>query len=227
MTLSSCVEIPLRPGKLGAGGFMFILFRFFAVLFFVFVTFYEVHTQAVTGSETVIKKQHASSSDVASTGPFGLVEWNPADLMHQRIKIDGEYLIVDGFSFGVLGEYQRKRLEKFEHTTGAFGISATQYFGSQSLKGLFIKGESNVFGTTYKLALEEGNKQGDVFGLGLGADLGYRFVFGNYFTGGASYGVRRIMPNFFDADGTEPPPEYSSHTDLWDVRIQLSLGIVL
>lgn len=161
-----------------------------------------------------------------SSKAYSILEWNPADLSSDRVRVNGEYLIFDGFAFGVSTEYQREEKDHWRKTLGGVGVSATQYLQSQSLDGLFIKGEAGLFGAVYEERLEE-TESGNLFGVQLEASGGYRFRLADRVTGAAAYGVRRYMPGFFQFDDSDVPAAYKRNTRLWEPRVVLSLGIAI
>lgn len=161
-----------------------------------------------------------------SSPAMSVIEWNPADLNENKIRANMEYIVIDGFAFGVSAEFQKRDEEKWRQSIGALGISATQYFQSQTLSGPFIKGETSVFGTEYEQILPE-KDGGSLFGLGLEANLGYRFDITERFSGAAGYGVRRNLPGFFSADYASVSEVYRNNTRQWEPRINLSLGMLL
>lgn len=194
---------------------------FFAIALFLF-TFTTAFAVKKDAAPSATKSGSTASS---SDGPFSLIEWNPADLLANRVRLASEYIIIDGFAFGVAAEFQRETNEKWRHSTAATGITATQYFESQTMRGTFVKGEADVFHTQYTIANKSEDKS--IFGMGLGLDLGYRFAIAKNFTGAASYGVRRNLPDFFNAKGAPAPKDVTDNMKVWDVRLNLSVGVAL
>jgi|GEM_PF-669727 len=163
----------------------------------------------------------------ASKGPYSVIEWNPADLLWGRVHLSGEYVIVDGFAFGGLAEYQKQNSEKYKHATTAVGVTATQYLESQTLRGSFLRGELAAMGSVFTRKDVEVQEEQGVYGLSLGADLGYRFLISQRFTGAASYGVRRVVPDFFTTQGDSPLEDWQTANKAWSMRVQLALGIAI
>ena len=163
----------------------------------------------------------------ASKGPYALIEWNPADLMWERIHVSGEYVIVDGFAFGGMAEYQKQSDDKYTHATSAAGVTATQYIESQTLKGTFLRGEMAAMGSIFTRKDVDVQQEQAVYGLSLGADAGYRFLLTQRITGSASYGARRTVPDFFAATGDTPVEDWKTHNKHWTMRVQLALGVTL
>lgn len=184
-----------------------------------------LQSSAANNSSGAAPKLGASPKN-AKTGPYALLEWNPADLAYNRVRFSGEYVIVDGFAFGGVGEFQQQDKSDWRFSTTAVGVTATQYLESQSLRGPYIKGEINAFGTQFNTKQKNATDQ-MVYGVGLGMDLGYRFLIGQNFTGGASYGARRAVPDFFATSGNNTQKEYLERTRIWDFRVQLNLGVAL
>jgi hypothetical protein len=164
---------------------------------------------------------------IARSGPFAVVEWNPADLLFDRVRVQGEYVIVDGFAFGGLAEYQKQSNKDYRHATTAVGVTATQYFESQALRGAFIRGEMAGAGSVFERKDVEISQEQGVYGLSLGADLGYRFLITERLTGGASYGARRVVPDFFGTQGESPMEDWRAHNKVWTMRVQATLGVAL
>lgn len=158
-------------------------------------------------------------------GPFTLVEWNPVDLAFSRIHLDGEYIVVDGFAFGAEAEYQKQTDKAYRQSTIVAGVTATQYFRSQTMQGIYLKGGVDVFRSGYQIAGDSSDKS--LVGANLGLDLGYRLNFARYVTGAVSYGVRRNLPDFFSLDGNRAHPEVDAFIKPWDLRLNLSLGLAL
>lgn len=167
-----------------------------------------------------------TSRKTARSGPYALIEWNPADLAFGRVRGGGEYVIVDGFAFGGAFEYQKKDEPDWRSASTAVGVTATQYFESQALRGNFLRGEIDVFGTEFSTK-KRGAEKETIFGVNLGADLGYRFSLSERFTGAAAYGVRRVVPDFFATSGDGVEKDFTDNTKRWDFRVQLSLGVTL
>lgn len=179
-------------------------------------------------SEGTFKRLSSSlqSLTTARSGPYAIVEWNPADLLQQRVRLSSEYVVVDGFAFGAAMEYQKQNLPKWTYATAAMGLTATQYFESQALRGPFVRGECDVFGSFFEINRKNAREQ-SIYGLNMGLDLGYRFQLGSRITGGAAYGVRRQVPDFFSSGKSPANEDYLDHSRLWDVRVQVSLGVTL
>lgn len=172
------------------------------------------------------REPSASKSGRSGLGTYSLVEWNPADLMQDRVRIGTEYVIVDGFAFGVASEYQKRSTQRWRNENVALGLTATQYLESQNMTGTFVKGEFDIFHVSYE-GKTGAREHGNLFGSSLGADLGYRFLMGRHVTGAAAYGLRRHMPDFFNSGGKPAPKLVTDNMDVWDVRLQLSLGVAL
>lgn len=177
---------------------------------------------AVTGESGASVSKSASSAGGAG---MSLIEWNPADLTQDRIRVDGEYIIIDGFAFGVASEFQRQMNDNWNHSTIGLGITATQYLTSQSMQGLFVKGELDLFGTSYDGKGEWRKESGTQAWMGVGADVGYRFLILGRLTGAASYGVRRNLPSFFSSSEKSTPNVMRDNIRAWDPRVQLCLGV--
>ena len=163
----------------------------------------------------------------SSKGPYSVVEWNPADLLWDRVHLSGEYVIVDGFAFGGMAEYQKQSTDKYKHATTAVGVTATQYIESQTLRGTFLRGEIAAMGSVFTRKDVEVQEEQGVYGLSLGADLGYRFLISQRFTGAASYGVRRVVPDFFTTQGDSPLEDWKTANKAWSMRVQLALGLAI
>lgn len=177
-----------------------------------------------------VKKEGAvsaskSGKEGSSGGPFSLVEWNPADLTQNRVRVSSEYMVVDGFAFGIASEFQRESNEKWRQSTVGLGMTATQYLESQSMRGLFAKGECGIFNLSYEARNKEGS--GSVVGMEFELGLGYRFSLAKNITGAASYGVRRNLPDFFEPDGKSADKPVAENLKPWDVRLNLSLGVAI
>jgi hypothetical protein len=166
------------------------------------------------------------------------IEWNPADLLVGRIRLAGEYGIADGFALGTAVELQKQAESDWDQKTFVLTGTTTQYLWSSDMKGLFLKGEGGLFFSSFKdmpdikdkLSYQKVSSYRDEFisGVIIGGDVGYRVPFSSRITGAASYGVRRWMPDFFQKRGmNDVPDSYLSHTNLWDVRVGVSLGITL
>jgi hypothetical protein len=179
------------------------------------------------GAEVTPALPNATFSSTSKSGPFALIEWNPADLLFNRLRFSGEYVIVDGFAFGAIAEYQKQDLDKIQHGTTAAGITATQYFDSQTLKGPFLKGEMALMGSVFKLKDVEVSEEKAIYGLHLGVEGGYRFAFSDRLTGSASYGARRVVPDFVATQGDDAAKSWASQNKLWTMRVQVGLGITL
>lgn len=193
----------------------------------------EQHIYAITDPEALPspiparkKTSQAQVSQTAQGGPYSLFEFNPADLMQSRVRLNGEYIVIDGFAFGGAGECQKIIDSNWTHTNCAIGISATQYLESAGMKGLYLKGEADAYGAIFKINKKNAKNQ-TLFGLSLGLDAGYRFQISERITSAAAYGVRRKIPNFFNASDAAAPQEYLDRIDLWEARIQVTLGIAL
>jgi hypothetical protein len=167
------------------------------------------------------------ASPTARSGTFAVLEWNPADLLWERVHFSGEYVVVDGFAFGGMANYQKQDSETYRHATTSAGVTATQYFESQTLRGPFVRGEFAGTGSVFTRKDVEVAQEQAVYGMSLGADLGYRFAITNRFTGAASYGARRVVPDFFTTQGDSPVEDWKSHNKLWTMRVQLCLGVTL
>lgn len=178
-------------------------------------------------SAFAIAPSNVTASRNSSSSPAGmaLIEWNPADLLDDRVRIDGEYIIVDGFAFGVATEFQRKLEENWNFATGGIGLTATQYLTSQTLDGLFLKGELNFFATSFEGKKARQSESGTQAWMAVGADAGYRFSFVKRVTGAASYGVRRNLTEFFAPKESSNPHIVRDNIRAWEPRLQLSLGI--
>lgn len=172
------------------------------------------------------KSAQAQVYQTAQGGPYSLFEFNPADLIQSRVRLNGEYIVIDGFAFGGAGECQKIVDSNWTHTNCALGISATQYLESAGMKGLYLKGEADAYGAMFKINKKNAKTQ-NLFGLSLGLDAGYRFQISERFTSAAAYGARRKIPNFFNASDSPAPQEYLDRVDLWEARIQVTLGIAL
>jgi hypothetical protein len=189
-------------------------------------------------ARTEIPKSERSSEGLRSSarkGTYALIEWNPADLFFDRLRLQGEYVIVDGFAFGGLAEFQKQRTDAYRHSTFAAGINVIQYFESQTLSGPFVRGEMAGIGTVFErkdAAVPFGQdapvtQEQGVYGLMMGADLGYRFLLSSRVTGGASYGVRRVVPDFFTTQGDSPIEDWKAQNKVWTARVQATLGLAL
>ena len=169
----------------------------------------------------------SSFSSSAKSGTFALLEWNPADLLFSRLRFSGEYVIIDGFAFGGIFEHQREDKDKFKHGTTAAGVTATQYFDSQTLRGPFVKGEIAAMGSVFTRKDAEEEQEKAIYGLHMGIDGGYRFAFTERITGSASYGARRTVPDFIATQGDKAVQDWLSQNKLWTMRVQVGLGITL
>ena len=212
-------------------------FLFFARAATLFSTVFCTTAFAITWEENPPQASAGSGSSSSASkvvlapksakgGPYAVLEWNPADLVFNRVRFSGEYVIVDGFAFGGAGEFQQQDRSDWRYATTSVGVTATQYLESQSLRGPYIKGELNTFGTQFNTKKKNAVDQ-MVYGVGMGMDLGYRFLIGQSFTGGASYGVRRSVPDFFATSSNNTQKEYVERTRIWDFRVQLNLGVAL
>lgn len=170
-----------------------------------------------------IDKRASLSAGSDYSGVYSLVEWNPADLLKNRVRVAGEYLLVDGFAFGAAYEYQENQYSSWRYTSMLASITATQYLQSQSLNGPYVKGEFDIYGAD--VSVRESGRNGFVFGSALGADLGYRFAFLERLTGAASYGVRRYIPGFFETRRGTLYEFYDENTNKWEAQVQLALGL--
>ena len=160
-------------------------------------------------------------------GSVSFVEWNPADLVFEKLSFAGEYLIVDGFAFGGQAEFQRQAFDNYRHTTSSFGVSATQYFETQTLKGSFLRAEMGAIGSVFEATDGEGTREQAVYGLVMGADLGYRFQLSERITGSASYGARRVVPDFFLTQGDTAERDWNANNRLWTMKVKVGLGVSL
>jgi hypothetical protein len=208
----------------------FLNFLFSSV--FLFALFITPTAYGVFGDDlTPTEKERTESSSfqgqkTARDGFYNALEFNPADLLLERIRISGEYVIVDGFSFGGVWEGQKQETESWRHTTVGLGVTASQYFLSQTLNGPFLRGELGGFGSVFRLNEEDAVDKA-VYGINLGLDLGYRMNFGKRFTSHAAYGVRRSVPDFFGTQGRGAMKEYESRTKYWSMRVLIALGFSL
>jgi hypothetical protein len=178
----------------------------------------------LTPSET--SGQTLKTQTTAKSGIFSALEFNPADLLNERLRITGEYLIVDGFAFGGVFEGQKRGTSLWRHTTLTAGVTASQYFLSQTLNGPFVRGEVGGMGSVFRLNQSESLDKA-VYGANFGLDLGYRMNFGSRFTSHAAYGVRRAVPDFFGTQGVNAVKEYESRTKNWTMRVLLAMGVSL
>jgi hypothetical protein len=178
-------------------------------------------------TESTLPSAPITFSSSAKSGPFALIEWNPADLLFSRLRFSGEYIIVDGFAFGAMLEYQKQDFEKYQHGTSSMGVTATQYFDSQTLKGPFVKGEMAAMGSVFRIKDAEESQEKAIYGLHLGIEGGYRFSFSDRLTGSASYGARRVVPDFVATQGDGAVKDWVSQNKLWSMRVQVGLGITL
>lgn len=167
------------------------------------------------------------ASPSARSGTYAVLEWNPADLLWERVHVSGEYVVVDGFAFGGMANYQKQNSDAYKHATTSAGVTATQYFESQTLRGPFIRGEFAGMGSVFTRKDVEVTQEQAVYGMSLGADLGYRFAISNRFTGSASYGARRVVPDFFTTQGDSPVEDWKAHNKVWTMRVQVGLGVTL
>ncbi len=176
-------------------------------------------------SKLAVGADNRASLSAASdySGVYSLVEWNPADLLKNRVRVAGEYLLVDGFAFGAAVEYQENQYRSWRCTSMLASVTATQYLQSQSLNGPYVKGEFDIYGAD--VTVRANDRNGLVFGSALGADLGYRFAFLEGVTGAASYGVRRYIPGFFETRRGTLYEFYDANTDKWEAQVQLALGL--
>lgn len=163
----------------------------------------------------------------ARDGVFSAYEWNPADLLAAgRIWIGAEWIVARGFAFGAFGEAESREDKRWLRKGGALGVSAIQYFQSQTMKGPFARGDVGVYGTGYEGNAEAPPLRGTVYGGFADAELGYRVSLGDRFTGAAGYGVRRLLPHLFDPKSTPQAPLYAG-SSLWQPRVRVNLGIAL
>lgn len=167
------------------------------------------------------------SSSTARSGTFAVVEWNPADLLWERLSVSGEYVVIDGFAFGGMAEYQKQDNEKYKHATTAVGVTATQYLESQTLRGPFLRAQFAGMGSVFTRKDVDVRQEQGVYGVSLGADVGYRFAIASRITGAASYGARRVVPDFFTTQGDSPVEDWKSANKLWTMRVGLTLGVTL
>jgi hypothetical protein len=213
------------------------LSRFLAVLSFLF---YFMSARAVVEDDLTPpsvrmsnepsygREENANAYKTASDGVYKTLEFNPADLLSERLRFSGEYLVVDGLSFGGVFEAQRQETDLWRHSTIGASVTLSQYFTSQSLKGPFLRGELGAMGSVFRVHSEEGNAfDRAVYGANLGMDMGYRVNFGNYFTTHAAYGVRRVVPDFFGTQGDQAKSAYEARTKIWTMRVLLALGVAL
>jgi hypothetical protein len=167
------------------------------------------------------------TSPSARSGTYAVVEWNPADLLWERLRLSGEYVVIDGFAFGGVAEYQKQDGDKFKHATTAVGLTATQYLESQTLRGSFLRAEFAGMGTVFTRKDVDVRQEQGVYGMSFGADVGYRFAIASRITGAASYGARRVVPDFFTTQGDSPVEDWKSANKLWTMRVGLTLGVTL
>ena len=167
------------------------------------------------------------ASPSARSGTYAVLEWNPADLLWERVHVSGEYVVVDGFAFGGMAHHQKQDGNAYKHATTAVGITATQYLESQTLRGSFLRGEFAGMGSVFTRKDVAVTQEQAVYGMSLGADLGYRFSITNRITGAASYGALRTVPDFFTTQGETPLEDWKAHNKLWTMRVKLALGVTL
>jgi hypothetical protein len=178
-------------------------------------------------------KSAVGESD-SGLGPFAFVEWNPAALKDKAAQINGEYLVIDGVSFGTLVRIVDSTSGGFELRSLSVGGTVTQYFFEQTLQGLFARGDFSVFVDRYKVidkdqaapGLEQSYREtGYNTGVSIGLLAGYRAMLTEHITGSAGYGVIRNMPDFFASRGSSLQPAYAGNKGDWRFDVQVGLGV--
>jgi hypothetical protein len=176
----------------------------------------------------------AVSESGSGLGPFAFVEWNPAVLKDKAAQINGEYLVIDGISFGTLVRIVDSSNGGFEMKSLSVGGTVTQYFFDQTLQGLFARGDFSVFVDRYKVidrdqaapGLEQSYREtGYNTGVSIGLLAGYRSMLTEHITGSAGYGVIRNMPDFFASRGSSLQPAYVGNKGDWRFDVQVGLGV--
>jgi hypothetical protein len=176
----------------------------------------------------------AVSESGSGLGPFAFVEWNPAALKDKAAQINGEYLVIDGVSFGTLVRIVDSSNAGFEMKSLSVGGTVTQYFFDQTLQGLFARGDISVFVDRYKVidrdqaapGLEQSYREtGYNTGVSIGLLAGYRAMLTEHITGSAGYGVIRNMPDFFASRGSSLQPAYVGNKGDWRFDVQVGLGV--
>jgi len=168
--------------------------------------------------------------NASMVGPFVLLEWNAADVLAKRMRLRGEYIAMDGVSFGFSADYQNKETEKkWKQTIAGIGASVSQQFQSLSLRKAFWRGEASVFWAQFGYRgdnlmpgeLREGNSVGMAFEV-VG---GYRWVLWQHLTLAPALGVRRLVPDFFLNEPTDEARTFAEHEPVWQPRVEFSIGI--
>jgi hypothetical protein len=171
-----------------------------------------------------------------SAGVFSFVEWNPAALKEKTVQLNGEYLILDGVAFGTLVKVTDVNEDGVELRTFALGGTVTQYFFSQTLDGLFLRGDVSVFLDQYKVvgsdpslsAVDRSIRVQDS-GYNTGASLGllggYRAKLTEHITGSAGYGVVRNLPDFFRSGSAGLQSRYAGFKGDWRFEVQVGVGV--
>lgn len=176
----------------------------------------------------------AVSESGSGLGPFAFVEWNPAALKDKAAQINGEYLVIDGVSFGSLFKIVDSRNTGFELKSLSVGGTVTQYFFEQTLQGLFARGDFSIFVDRFKVIYRDqtapGQEQsyretGYNTGASIGLLAGYRAMLTEHITGSAGYGVIRNMPDFFASRGSSLQSAYVGNKGDWRFDVQVGVGV--
>lgn len=179
-------------------------------------------------------KADADSQSSSGRDQFAFVEWNPAALKEKTLQIGGEYLILDGVAFGTLIKVRDSDEDSIELTSGSLGATVTQYFFSQTLQGLFVRGDASLFLDRYRYERgansdrslnERVRESGYNTGVSLGLMSGYRAALTNHLTGSAGYGVVRNIPDFFDSSSAIHRSRYAGYKGDWRFEVQVGVGV--